>query len=169
MRSVVRYQLGFSERFGLMPSVTPITTEQNVLNATAAHLQEACRALLESQLRANPGVRAIVVGTADGRAFAHACHADQAVEAARISAIATSLLALSESFSREALRSQAQYNSIATQHGTIVVVRVPTRARAHMLCLWADQSDIFAMTLRLALDSAARLAILIDGGEATSS
>lgn len=152
-----------------MPPATPIAAEKNVVSAAAAHLQDASRTLLESQLRANPGVRAIVVGTADGRAFAHACQADQAVEAARISAIATSLLALSESFSREALRSQAQYNSIATEHGTIVVVRVPTRARAHMLCLWADQSDIFAMTLRLALDSAARLAILIDGGEATSS
>ena len=125
-------------------------------------MQGVCCNLLASQLHANPGVLAAVVGTADGRAFAHASQPDRKIEAPRIAAIATSLLALSESFSNEALRSRAQYNSIATQHGTIVVVRVPTRARAHVLCLWADQSENFAMTLRLALDSAARVAMLID-------
>lgn len=125
-------------------------------------MQEACRGVLRARLEANPGVLATVVGTADGRAFAHASQPSQGIEAPRIAAIATSLLALSESFSKETLNSVTQYNSIATEHGTIVVVRIPSRARAHVLCLWADQSENFAMTLRFALDGAAQLAALID-------
>lgn len=125
-------------------------------------VQSICIRALEATLASQPGVLAAVLGTADGRAFAHACRSGQRVEAPRIAAIATSLLALSESFSGEALRSRAEYNSIATPHGTIVVVRVPTEARAHVLCLWADQSENFAMTLRVALDTAAHVATLID-------
>lgn len=131
-------------------------------HTTMEATQDACRRLLSSQLHANTGVLAAVLGTADGRAFAHASQPGREVEAPRVAAIATSLLALSESFSKEALRSRAQYNSIATAHGTIIVVRVPTRANAHVLCLWADQSENLAMTLRIALDSAAKLADLID-------
>ena len=86
----------------------------------------------------------------------------QQVEAPRVAAVASSLLALSESFSGEALGSRTEYNSIATPRGTIVIVRVPTRARAHVLCLWADKSENFAMTLRTALDGAAQTAALID-------
>ena len=129
---------------------------------TSNSMQETCSTLLSSQLSDNAGVLAAVLGTADGRAFAHASQPGRELEAPRVAAIATSLLALSESFSKEALRSRAQYNSIATQHGTIIVVRVPTRANAHVLCLWADQSENLAMTLRIALDSAAKLADLID-------
>lgn len=125
-------------------------------------VQVACAALLESLLGAHPGVIAAVAGTADGRAFADAAQSGQKVEAPRIAAVASSLLALSESFSREALRSRAQYSSIATTHGTIMIVRVPTRVHAHVLCLWADQTENLAMTLRIALDGAAQLAALID-------
>lgn len=137
--------------------------------AALVAMQAACRDVLATRLEANPGVLAAVVGTADGRAFAHANQPNQGIEAPRIAAIATSLLALSESFSKEALNSGTQYNSIATHHGTIVVVRVPTRVRAHVLCLWADQSENFAMTLRFALDGAAQLARLIDAGAAASN
>ncbi len=132
------------------------------IQVSASPTQFACGNLLESMLRANPGTLAAVIGTADGRAFAHAAQPGQQVEAPRIAAVASSLLALSESFSGEALGSRAEYNSIATPRGTIVIVRVPTRARAHVLCLWADKSENFAMALRVALDCAAQTAALID-------
>ena len=137
-------------------------TPSPVAPASASPLQLACSNLLEAMLRNSPGTLAAVIGTADGRAFAHAGQPGHQVEAPRIAAIASSLLALSESFSGEALRSRAQYNSIATPHGTIVIVRVPTRTRAHVLCLWADKSENFAMALRVALDCAAQTAALID-------
>ncbi len=130
--------------------------------ASASPAQLACGHLLESLFRTYPGVLVAVVGTADGRAFAHAAQPGQRLEAARIAAIASSLLGLSESFSNEALGSRAHYNSIATARGTIVVVRVPTRAHGHVLCLWADQTENFAMTLRCALDGAEQVATLIE-------
>ena len=132
--------------------------------APAQPLQGLCVGLLSSRLRASPGVLAAVIGTTDGRAFAHAEQPGQRVDAPRIAAVASSLLALSESFSKEALASRTHYNSIATPHGAIVIVRVPSRASIHVLCLWADQSESFAMTLRFALDAAAQVAALIDTG-----
>lgn len=125
-------------------------------------IQHSCQKLLESRLDTMSGILAAVVGTADGRAFAHAGQSGQSIQAPRVAAVASSLLALSESFSKEALRSQADYNSIATPRGTIVVVRVPTRQQAHVLCLWADQSENFAMTLRFALDTAEQVAALLE-------
>lgn len=120
--------------------------------------------MLHSLLDAAPGVLGAVMATVDGRAFAHGSREGHAVEAARIAAVASSLLALSESFSGEALRSRARYNTIATDRGTIVIVRVPSQARAHALCVWADSSENFAMTLRFSLDTAERLAAAL--GEA---
>ena len=152
----------------MSPETSP-TAASSVNHVAPTAMQVACSNALAARLKVHPGVLAAVVGTADGRAFAHACQPGRRMEPARVAAIATSLLALSESFSKEALGSATQYNSIATQHGTIVVVRVPTRMRAHVLCLWADQSENFAMTLRLALDSATQIAALIDGGKAASN
>lgn len=121
-----------------------------------------CRAVLHRRLAAAPGVRAAVMATVDGRAFAHAQADGQDLDAARAGAIASSLLALAEAFSRETLRGHVQYNSIATDRGTIVVVRVPSRARTYALSVWADRSELFAVTLRFALDTAAQLAATID-------
>ncbi len=126
----------------------------------------ACRAVLQRRLAAASGMKAAVMATVDGRAFAHAQADGQNLDAARGGAIASSLLALAEAFSRETLRGHVQYNSIATDRGTIVVVRVPSRARAHALSVWADRSELFAVTLRFALDTAAQLAATIDAPDA---
>ncbi len=128
----------------------------------AAPAAEPCREVLTGLVSSAPSVLGAVVATVDGRAFAHASHVDHEFDPARVAAISSSLLALSESFSREALQCQAQHTSIATSRGTLVVVRVPSRTRAHALCLWADSSENFAMTLRFALDTATRIAEMLD-------
>lgn len=149
----------------MLTSMTRASAQSAAATATAtatSPTRMACNAALEALLADSPGVVAAVAGTADGRVYAQASQNGHDVQGARVAAVASSLLALSESFSSEALGSQAEYNSIATARGTIVIVRVPTRARAHVLCLWADKSENFAMTLRLALDGAGQLARLID-------
>ncbi|MCD9028025.1 hypothetical protein LDO26_07365 [Luteimonas sp. BDR2-5] len=123
---------------------------------------QPCRAVLQALVASASGILGAVVATVDGRAFADAGHANHEFDPARVAAISSSLLALSESFSRETLQCQAQHTSIATARGAIVVVRVPSRTRAHALCLWADSSENFAMTLRFALDTAARVAEVLD-------
>lgn len=143
-----------------MPPDTASFAPATTLPATPS--AASCRAVLERRLATAPGVRAAVMATVDGRAFAQAQSAGQELNGARAGAIASSLLALAEAFSRETLRGQVQYNSIATERGTIVVVRVPSRVSTHALSVWADNSENFAMTLRFALDTAAQLAGTID-------
>lgn len=113
-------------------------------------------------LEATPGLLSSVMSTVDGRAFAHACRQGQAMEAARIAAISSSLLALSESFSVEALQGRSRYTNVVTDHGMIVIVRVPTPSRTHVLSVLADDSESFAMALRFSLDLAERLASALD-------
>ncbi|WP_182687614.1 roadblock/LC7 domain-containing protein [Marilutibacter spongiae] len=118
--------------------------------------------MLERRLQATQGVMHTVMATADGRAIAHAARANVELVPARIAAIASSLLALGESFSRETLHSPAGYTSIASEQGSIVIVRVPSSKGAYTLCLSADRSETFAMALRFALDAASELASVLD-------
>lgn len=118
--------------------------------------------MIASLVEKAPALRFASVALVDGRSFAHANSASHDADPQRSAALMSSLLGLIESFSREALGSKALYNSTSTEHGSIVMVRVPTRAQMHTLCICADASDNLAMTIRTALDTAAQLALLID-------
>ncbi len=129
---------------------------------TSTHAKQECQKVLASIVEKSAAIRFASVALVDGRSFAHANSVSHDADAQRSAALMSSLLGLVESFSREALGSKALYNSIATEHGSIVVVRVPTMARMHTLCICADASDNLAMTIRTALDNAAQIALLID-------
>lgn len=107
------------------------------------------------------------LGTVDGRAFAFARNdagdADDGKAAQRMAAISCSLVALSESFSRESIRGNCNHALIASDHGNIIVVRVPSVSRAYVISVGADASDMQAVTLRRALDLSQDLASIIDG------
>lgn len=122
----------------------------------------ACHTILADLTGRHQGIEHAVMAGLDGRFFA--CDSDLTGEGlpVQVAAMSSSLLALTESFSREVLRSVASYNSISTAHGTIVVVRVPSSANRHVLCVWADKSETVAMTLRHALDTAQQLADELD-------
>lgn len=124
----------------------------------------ACQNTLADLVSRTPSIVFASLATVDGRSFAHANAAGSDTDAARAAAIMSSLMGLIESFSRESLDSRALYNSIATEHGSIVLVRVPSKAKHHTLCVCADASDILATTIRIALDTASRLAAVIDNG-----
>lgn len=128
---------------------------------TVVHPARTAGNLLQSLVDAHPGILGTVVAWADGRVFAHAGRTDHAFDPMRSAAVASSLLALSESFSRESLGSAANYSSIATDHGTLVLVRIA--GHGHVLCLWTDRSENLAMTLRYALDAGERLAAALAG------
>lgn len=154
-----------------MPSTTlqtqAIATSMNDSKAahqttTYTHAQMECQTALASLVAKTSAIRFASVALVDGRSFAHANSASHDADPQRSAALMSSLLGLVESFSREALGSRALYNSTATEHGSIVMVRVPTRAKMHTLCICADASDNLAMTIRTALDTGAQLALLID-------
>lgn len=113
--------------------------------------------ILGALVEANAGILGAVVGSPDGRAHAHAARAGHVFDAARVSAMASSLLALSASFSKEVLGKRLHYSSISTDGGTVVFVRTGTAEGARVLSLWADRSTNLGLVLRAALDAASRL------------
>lgn len=125
-------------------------------------LRMACQDILAALLQRTDATLFASMATVDGRSYAHAGSSLTTTSAQRSAAITSSLMGLIESFSNEALGSSALYNSIATDKGSIVIVRVPSRARLHTLCVCADVSANLAMTIRAALDTAQKLAERLD-------
>jgi len=127
-------------------------------------IRASCQDRLESFRADAASVAFACLGTVDGRAFAYSgSNADDGKSAQRMAAISCSLLALSESFSKESIRSNCNHALVASDHGNIIVVRVPCRSRAYVISVGADASDIQAITLRRALDLSHDLASIIDG------
>ena len=140
----------------------PLSAHNTTVQSTEDQsLRAACKEILEALLEQTPATRFATLATVDGRSYAHAGHG-QGQAGQRYAAITSSLMGLIESFSKEALGDGAQYNSIATDKGSIVIVRVPSRAKLHTLCVCADASDNMAMTIRAALDTSHKLAARID-------
>lgn len=146
-----------------MSAALKVIETSNPQEATALmQTRKECQQTLEALIARTPAIVFASLGTVDGRSFAHADAPGRQANAPRAAAIMSSLMGLVESFGRESLDSTAQYNSIATKHGSIVLVRVPSKGKLHTLCLCADASEILAMTIRAALDTAEQLAVHID-------
>lgn len=126
--------------------------------------QAICQQILEANCARLPAVVLSCMARVDGVAFASAKSAMAKVDAQRSSAIVSSLLALSESFSQEVLRSKCLYTTIATEHGSIITVRVPCKNKSFALCMCFDNSENLAMALRAALSIADSLAAAVDAG-----
>ncbi len=125
-------------------------------------LRRGCEHELQALAHRCEGLVFANLSRVDGRGFAH--HAARAdVDAARIAAITCSVLALSESFAKEALRGASGYCAIASEAGSIVIVRVPTARRAFALSVGCTSQDLIAVNLRHTLDSAATIARLLEG------
>lgn len=118
--------------------------------------------ILDSVVQTAPSAVFISLSTVDGNSFAHAGTRDNIVPQ-RIAAMTSSLLSLSEALSKEVQQGNCSYNAIATDFGSIVTVRVPTRSKTYALSLCADTSDNMAMVMRLAFDTADKLAGALEG------
>ena len=120
----------------------------------------------KSLVSANPAITFFCLATVDGRSISFVTPLGDLI-GVHISAITSSMLALCESFSKEALRSRSQYSLTSSEHGVIVVVRVPCKTKAFVVSLATDSSESAAMALRLALDSATAVGKLIDASAKT--
>lgn len=123
-----------------------------------------CQLRLDALVDQSSSISFACLSTVDGRLFAYSS-ATPTPEPQHRSAITSSLLALSESFAKESLRSRCVYTVVAAEHGVIVAVRVPSKARSFALSVGADSSDILAVTLRTTLDASDLLAKIIDRSE----
>lgn len=142
-------------------NVTALSTSRPI-NKAIDHdeMRDACRAYLDTLPSKTSSLKFACLSTEDGRLYASAC-TDVGV-AKRISEMASSLFAISESFSKDALQGRCAHSMIWTDQGVIVTVRVPCRPQTHVLSIGADASENQAMTLRRALDAAEQLAAVID-------
>lgn len=121
--------------------------------------------LLQQVLAQWPGARYMCLGLVDGRVWAF--HGASELDPARISAMTTSALGLSEAYAREAKLGSLSYSVLSPESGTIVLVRVPCTSRLFVLSCGFDSSETVAMALRVSLDTAQKLAELIDQADLT--
>ncbi len=123
--------------------------------------RKALQDRLEAVRQRNSEILFACLGTVDGRLWSFSS-GNEASAPERLAAISSSSLALCEAFARETLRSRCQYQLVATEHGAIVTVRVPSRSQAFALSIGTDASAVVAIALRVALDTASELAAVLD-------
>lgn len=116
--------------------------------------------LLDEVLAEGPEIQLACLSMVDGRVFAASSR--MTIEPPRIAALSSSLLAISESFSRDVRGGQCDHTTISTEHGSIVTVRVPMSARVFALSLCVERTANLAMALRWTLDTATRLALVLE-------
>lgn len=124
----------------------------------AAHGEGAATALLDAELQRCwqrvPGLRALCVSTADGRALAE--RIDGGADARRIAAMANSFLTLGETLAGEMELSQADYATVCTARGNLVLFRVRAGKPLTLLAM-AGPDTLLAALLVGARECAARL------------
>lgn len=129
---------------------------------TAANeLSGTIRAHFELLLSRHPALRFVCLCTGDGALLEHES-ADATLRGARIAAMTSAALALSESFARDALHAACSYSVIYSESGAIVMVRIPLKDRSYTLSVASDGTEVLAATLRTALDTAQRIAAALD-------
>jgi len=137
-----------------------VTTTMSPLDpARMQQRREACAALLSGLVDQSPAVVIASLSAVDGRLVAAASGSTRSdVDPQRVSALTSSLLALSESFAREVRGGRCTHATVSMESGSIVTVRVPTARQLHVLSVCTDPSANLAMALRWTLDTARRIA-----------
>lgn len=135
------------------------TTLSPVDPVRVQQLRQACASLLTERIARSPSIIFASLSSVDGRLVAAASGPTRSdVEPQRISALTSSLLALSESFAREIRGGRCTHATVSMEAGSVVTVRVPTQRQLHVLSVCTDQSANLAMALRWTLDTATNIA-----------
>lgn len=120
--------------------------------------EDAAQALLADELQRcwqrQPGLRALCVSTADGRALAE--RVEGGADARRIAAMANSFLTLGETLAREVELSQADYATVCTARGNLVLFRIHAAKPLTLLAV-AGADTVLAALLLSARECAARI------------
>lgn len=118
----------------------------------------ALEAQLDAVVAANVGISMLLVSTGDGRAIAY--RAQNALDPRRLSAMSNSFLTLGETLSRELGLSTADYVTMSTSQGCMVLVRVAAD-RPYTLAALGYSDTSLAIVLYAARDAAARIKPLL--------
>lgn len=118
----------------------------------------ALETALDKVIEASNGISVLLVSTGDGRAIAHRSHGK--VDPRRLSAMSNSFLTLGETLSRELGLATADYVTMSTAQGSMVLVRVAA-GRNYTLAALGHADTSLAILLYVARDAAARIKPLL--------
>ncbi|WP_232147180.1 roadblock/LC7 domain-containing protein [Stenotrophomonas sp. SY1] len=118
----------------------------------------ALEAQLDAVIGVNVGISMLLVSTGDGRAVAF--RAQSKLDPRRLSAMSNSFLTLGETLSRELGLSTADYVTMSTSQGSMVLVRV-AGDRPYTLAALGHSDASLAIVLYAARDAAARIKSLL--------
>ncbi|AMJ57691.1 hypothetical protein AXG53_14445 [Stenotrophomonas sp. KCTC 12332] len=113
---------------------------------------------LDKVIERSTGISMLLVSTADGRAIAH--RSLNKLDPRRLSAMSNSFLTLGETLSRELGLSTADYVTMSTSQGSMVLVRVAAD-RPYTLAALGHADTSLAILLYAARDAAARIKQLL--------
>lgn len=113
---------------------------------------------LDQVINRSVGISMLLVSTADGRAIAH--RSLNKLDPRRLSAMSNSFLTLGETLSRELGLSTADYVTMSTSQGSMVLVRVAAD-RPYTLAALGHADTSLAILLYAARDAAARIKQLL--------
>ena len=120
----------------------------------AGSLDAELQAVMERSL----GISMLLLSTGDGRAIAHRTQAK--MDPRRVSAMSNSFLTLGETLSRELGLATADYVTMSTAQGSMVLVRVAAE-RSYTLAALGHADTSLAILLYAARDAAARIGKLL--------
>ena len=102
----------------------------------SAQYRDTFSTLLAEQTSLLPSVRSVFVATVDGHTIVH--QSSQQDDEQRVSAMAGSLFALSETLTQELSCEDCRHIAIQTSTGPITLVRIPDKTQQFVLCAVAD-------------------------------
>lgn len=119
----------------------------------------AIEAVFAQSFERERGLTLLLLSTADGRAVAQASKLD--ADSRRIAAMANSFLTLGETVSRELQLSDADYATICTRGGNVVLIRIAGTRPLTLTAVGRPELNL-AVLLFHARDCAQRLAPLLE-------
>lgn len=125
---------------------------------SAAVDSRALETELDAVIDSNRGLSMLLVSTGDGRAIAH--RSQNKLDPRRLSAMSNSFLTLGETLSRELGLATADYVTMSTAQGSMVLVRV-VADRPYTLAALGHVDTSLAILLYAARDAAARIKPLL--------
>lgn len=136
------------------------------MNSLKAELaRKRCKEILVATMVGAPTAEFFCLGLTDGRVWAY--QGPDAFDPIRLAAMATSAVALSESYAKEVRFGRLRYGVSALESGSIISVRVPSTPNVFALSCGFAATETVAMALRTALDTAERLAEVINAAGLT--
>lgn len=126
----------------------------------SADFRDRIQQQIDGIMAAQGELKALIVSTIDGRAFAHAGR--DALDPQRLAALGSTLLSICYTLGRELRAGGVNYASLMLDQAVIVSRRIPDRSRVFTLSLIGNDKLNMALALRCSSDACIALAHIID-------